>query len=66
MADSRSLYHGLGFRISVRKGDLMKRVLVLSVAASLAKVWPRADVSPTSSCYCAPGGQMLSAGGDDD
>lgn len=44
----------------------MKRVLILSIAASLAKVWPRADVSPTSSCYCAPGGQMLSAGGDDD
>ena len=33
-----------------------------AVRASLAKAWPRADVSPTSSCYCAPGGQTLSTG----
>ncbi len=33
-----------------------------AVAASLARAWPRADVSPTSSCYCAPGGQTLSTG----
>ncbi len=35
-----------------------------AISASLSRVWPRADVSPTSSCYCAPSGQTLSVGGE--
>jgi hypothetical protein len=35
---------------------------ITRVAAARAKVWRRADVSPTSSCYCQPGAAAVAPG----